>query len=122
MEHGTWPEAYGFKFITPDKTIVISGDTRPCENILKYSKGVDILIHEVYYKKGYDTKDEFWRVYHAKNHTSTYELAELANKTKPGLIILYHELFWGATEEDLLNEIKKIYKGNVVVGKDLDIY
>ena len=122
VEHGTWPEAYGFKFITPDKTIVISGDTRPCENILKYSKGVDILIHEVYYKKGYDTKDEFWKVYHAKNHTSTYELAELANKTKPGLIILYHELFWGATEEDLLNEIKKSYKGNVVVGKDLEIY
>ena len=122
VKHGTWPNAFGFKFTTPDKVIVISGDTRPCENILKYGKDADILIHEVYYKKGYDTKSEFWRKYHSKNHTSTYELAEIANKTKPKLLILYHILFWGATEDDLINEIKKYYKGNVDVGSDLEVY
>ncbi len=122
VKHGTWPSAYGFRFTTPDKVIVISGDTRPCENIIKFSKGADILIHEVYYKKSYDTKDEFWRKYHSQNHTSTYELAAMAEKSKPGLIVLYHTLFWGAQNRDLLDEIATIYKGKVVVGNDLDIY
>ena len=122
VKHGTWPSAYGFRFTTPDKVIVISGDTRPCENIIKFSKGADILIHEVYYKKSYDTKDEFWKKYHSQNHTSTYELAAMAEKSKPGLIVLYHTLFWGAQNRDLLDEIATIYKGKVVVGNDLDIY
>jgi ribonuclease Z len=122
VKHGSWPNAYGFRFTTQDKVIVISGDTTPCENILKYAKGADILIHEVYYKKGYDTKNEFWKKYHAKNHTSTYELGEIANKTKPGLVVMYHILFWGATEKDLLKEISQKYKGKVAVGKDLDVF
>lgn len=46
--HGTCTNAFGYRFTTPNKTIVISGDTRPCDNILKYSMGADILIHEVY--------------------------------------------------------------------------
>ena len=122
VKHGSWPNAFGFKFFTPDKVIVISGDTRPCDNIIKFSQGADILIHEVYCKRTYDRKTEFWKKYHAKNHTSTYELAEIANETKPGLIILYHILFWGATEQDLLNEISETYQGKVVVGSDLAVY
>jgi len=50
VRHGSWPNAFGFRFTTPDKVIVISGDTRPCDNIVKYGKGADILIHEVYCK------------------------------------------------------------------------
>ena len=122
VKHGSWPNAYGFRFTTPDRVIVVSGDTAPCENILKYSAGADILIHEVYYKKSYDTKNEFWRKYHAKNHTSTYELGTLAQEAKPGLIILYHILYWGASDEQLLLEIAEKYDGKVEVGKDLKVY
>jgi ribonuclease Z len=122
VNHGSWPNAYGFRFNTPDKVIVISGDTAPGENIVNYSKDADILIHEVYYQKGFEGKDKFWKTYHSRNHTSTYELAEIANKAKPGLIVLYHILFWGATDEDLLNEISEKYNGKVVVGSDLDVF
>lgn len=122
VKHGSWPNAFGFRFTTPDKVIVISGDTAPCENILKYSKGADILIHEVYYKKAFDQKDEFWKMYHSKNHTSTYELGKIAKETKPKLVVLYHILFWGATEEDLLKEVRENYDGNVDVGSDLEVY
>lgn len=122
VPHGNWPNAFGFRFTTLDKTIVISGDTRPSENLLKFAKGADILIHEVYSKEGYDTKTEFWRKYHAKNHTSTFELAEIAEKVKPGLLILYHTLYWGSTDQDLLDEISTIYDGKVVVGVDGQIY
>lgn len=117
--HGSWPNAFGFRFTTPDKTIVISGDTRPCENILKYSKGADILIHEVYSFNRWTKRNEFWKKYHAANHTSTYELGELAAKSQPGKLILYHVLAWGDSNKDLLNEISEKYKGEVIVGQDL---
>jgi ribonuclease Z len=122
VEHGSWPNAYGFRFTAPDKVIVISGDARPSDNIVKYSKGADILIHEVYYKKGFDTKPEQWKEYHSTHHTSTYELGEIAKESQPGLIIMYHILYWGATDEQLLKEISEVYDGKVVVGSDLDIY
>ncbi|MDB4582260.1 MBL fold metallo-hydrolase [Draconibacterium sp.] len=117
--HGSWPNAFGFRFTTPDKTIVISGDTRPCENILKYSKGADILIHEVYSYNRWTKRNEFWKKYHEANHTSTYELGELAAKSQPGKLILYHVLAWGDSNKDLLNEISEKYKGEVIVGQDL---
>lgn len=122
VNHGSWPNAYGFRFTTPDKVIVISGDTAPCENIVKYSKNADILIHEVYYQKGFEEKDKIWKTYHLQNHTSAYQLGEIANEAKPKLLILYHILFWGATEDDLLKEISEKYDGNVVVGTDLAIF
>ena len=81
-----------------------------------------ILIHEVYYKAGYDTKTEFWKKYHSQNHTSTLELAEIANKTNPGLLITYHTLCWGGTAKQILNEISTLYKGKISVGSDLGIY
>jgi ribonuclease BN (tRNA processing enzyme) len=122
VKHGTWPNAYGYRFTTPDKVIVISGDTAPCENIIQYSRGVDILIHEVYYKKAFDEQDEFWKRYHSINHTSTYELAEIASETRPGLLVLYHTLFWGGSEQEILEEIAQGYDGKVVVGADLQVY
>lgn len=120
--HGSWPNAFGFRFTTPDKIIIISGDTKPCENILKYSEGADILIHEVYSKTGFEKKDDFWKKYHANNHTSTYELGELAAKVKPDLVIAYHTLYWGSTDQDLLDEIAKKYDGKVVIGQDGNIF
>lgn len=122
VPHGSWPAAWGFRFTTPDKIIVISGDTAPSDKVIEYAKGADILVHEVYSKKGFDVRSAFWQNYHSKQHTSTLELGEIANKVKPGLVVLYHVLDWGATEQELLDEIATNYKGKVVVGRDLDIY
>lgn len=122
VKHGTWPNAFGYRFRTPDKVIVISGDTAPCDNIVEYSQGADILIHETYSTKAFNAKDEIWKRYHASNHTSTHELAEIARKTKPGLLVLYHILFWGSSEQEILEETTQYYDGRVVVGADLQIF
>ncbi len=122
INHGSWDNAFGYRFVTPDKTIVISGDTRPSQNLIRYSEGADILVHEVYSQAGFDKKTEVWKKYHATHHTSTYELGEIAKKTKPDLLILNHILFWGATEEELLDEISQIYDGLVSIGSDMMIY
>ncbi len=118
VAHGSWTNAFGYRFTTPDKTIVISGDTRPCENILTYSRNADILIHEVYSYNRWTKRNEFWKKYHAANHTSTLELGELASKAKPGKLVLYHLLFWGDSEEDLIREMATKYDGEVIVGRD----
>jgi len=122
VPHGTWPNAWGFRFTTPDRVIVISGDSAPSEKIIEYASGADILVHEVYSRAGYEKKSESWKMYHTAHHTSTLELAGIARQAEPGLVVLYHILFWGATEEELLDEISGIYKGKVIVGRDLDVY
>ncbi|MBL7110899.1 MAG: MBL fold metallo-hydrolase [Bacteroidales bacterium] len=122
VEHGTWPNAFGFKFTTPDRTIVISGDTKPCEKLIEMSTGADILVHEVYSVKGFEEKDPVWKTYHAAHHTSTHELGRIASQAKPGLVVMYHVLSWGATDKELLEEIKTIYDGKTVVGNDLNIF
>jgi ribonuclease BN (tRNA processing enzyme) len=121
VKHGSWP-AFGFKFTTKDRTIVISGDTAPFDGLLKYYKNCDVLIHEVYLKKGFNKRPANWEKYHSSVHTSTYELAEIAAKAKPGLLILYHQLFWIGNDEELLLEIQEKYDGKVVSGKDLEVY
>jgi ribonuclease BN (tRNA processing enzyme) len=120
--HGTWPNAWGFRFTTPDRIIVISGDTAPTEKIIEYAKNADILIHEVYSKAGFEKRSDSWKDYHSLHHTSTYELGEIASKTNPELLVLYHILFWGASEKELTDEIGEKYKGKVIAGRDLDIF
>jgi ribonuclease Z len=122
VPHGTWPNAWGFRFTTPDRVIVISGDSAPSEKIIEYASGADILVHEVYSHAGYEKKTESWKAYHSEHHTSTLELGGIARRADPGLVVLYHILFWGASEEELLDEISGIYDGKVIVGRDLDIY
>ena len=122
VNHGTWKNAYGYKFITEDKTIVVSGDTAPSEKLIEISSGADILVHEVYSQSGFNRRNEVWQRYHASHHTSTIELAEIANKAKPKLLVLTHILFWGSTEEEILKEIQSVYPGEVSIGEDLSVY
>ena len=121
VRHGSWP-AFGFKFITPDRIIVISGDTSPVDSILEQAEGCDILVHEVYAVKGFNKRSADWQKYHANVHTSSLELGKIARKTRPGLVVLYHQLFWGTTEEELLEEVRSVYDGQVVSGNDLDVF
>ena len=122
VTHGSWPNAWGFRFTTPDKVIVISGDCKPSPKVVEYATGADILVHEVYSQAGYETKSADWKAYHSVHHTSTLELAEIARKAEPGKVVLYHILFWGSSEAELLQEIQTVYSGEVHVGADLDIF
>lgn len=122
VRHGSWTYAFGYRFKTPDRSVVISGDTTPTATVVDACQGCDILIHEVYSQAGWAKREPAWQKYHAEFHTSSRELAELAAKARPGLLVLYHQLLWTSTEEELLNEVRKGYKGKVVSGRDLDVY
>ena len=122
VSHGSWPQAFGYKFSTPDRTIVISGDTAPSDRLVEIAKGCDILIHEGYSQAGFDRREPDWQAYHSQSHTSSLELAEIASKVRPGLLILHYQLFWGTSEADLLAEVQSRYAGRVVSGRDLEVY
>jgi ribonuclease BN (tRNA processing enzyme) len=122
VNHGSWPQAFGFVFTAPDRKIVISGDTVPFESAVEKYHGCDVLIHEVYSAVSFEKQSPEWQKYHSNFHTSTRELAEIATRVKPGLLVLYHQLFWGRSEEEMLMEIREIYDGTVVSGRDLDVY
>lgn len=122
VEHGGWPEAYGFHFITPDKRIVISGDCTWSARLIDVAKNCDVLVHEVYSVDGWSRRPAKWQTYHKNFHTSATQLADVATKTQPKLLVLYHQLIWDSTEEKLVKEITTHYKGKVVSGKDLDVY
>lgn len=122
VKHGSWDEAYGYKFETPDKTIVISGDCTFSQSIIEACQGCDILVHEVFSEEGLSKRPPQWQNYHTKFHTSSSQLAEIANQSKPKLLVLTHELVWSSTPEKLLDEIKTKYSGKVVFGNDLDTF
>lgn len=122
VEHGSWEHAFGFRFDTLDRVVVVSGDTTPSRNLIENAKGCDVLIHEVYSQSGFDRREPQWQRYHSRFHTSTTELARIAETVQPRLLILYHQLLWGSTEGELLDEIRRGYDGIVVSGRDLDVY
>jgi ribonuclease BN (tRNA processing enzyme) len=122
VEHGGWPEAFGFHFITPDKRIVISGDCTWSARLIEVAKNCDVLVHEVYSLDAWSRRPPKWQTYHKNFHTSTLQLADVATKVQPKLVVLYHQLIWDSTEEKLLKEVTDHYKGKVVSGKDLDVF
>mgnify|MGYP000353449540 FL=1 len=122
VQHGQWDNAFGFVFQTKDKKIVISGDCTYSENLIKYAKDCDILVHEVYSDAGLKKRTQRWQDYHSTFHTSTYQLADIANQVKPKLLILNHQLTFGTSLQSLLDELRLKYAGPVVNGADLDVF
>ena len=121
VPHGSWTHSFGFRFETPDRVIVISGDTTPSDELVRAAKDCDTLVHEVYSAVTYNDRPDVWKKYHAVFHTSTVELAAIASQIQPRLLVLTHQLFWGQSEEGLLTEIRDLYDGEVISARDLDI-
>jgi ribonuclease BN (tRNA processing enzyme) len=121
VAHGQWTHAFGYRFDTPDRSIVISGDTSPSAELMKQCQPCDVLIHEVFTPNAPSPAMTDWPAYSAKYHTTTDQLAEIGSRTKPGLLIMYH-ISGRAPDEQLLEEIQKTYHGKIVIGKDLEIY
>ena len=113
-------ESYGYRFDTADETIVISGDTSPSQETIDACNGCDVLIHEVNSIAWLATRPPAFREFAAKYHTTTQQLADLAGRAKPKLLILYH--VQAASPEEALAEMIARYSAKVVVGRDLDVY
>ena len=136
VSHGTL-ESYGFKFTTPDRMILISGDTATLEIVAEKALGCDILLHEVEYTAGLAAREPKWQKYHREVHTLSVDLAEIAKKARPKLLVTYHRIYhmeiqdntvdvgaeMARRNEAILEEIRNAgYEGPVVNGMDLDVF
>ena len=125
-----FPENYGYRFDTADRSVVISGDTSFSQATIDACHGCDVLIHEVQTKEWLARRPPAFQSYSAKYHINTTGLAELATKAKPRLLILYHASIvlrpglnpQASSPEQLLKEMSSGYSGEMVVGRDLDVY
>ncbi|MGY0216057.1 MBL fold metallo-hydrolase [Endozoicomonadaceae bacterium StTr2] len=122
VAHGDIEPAFGYRITTPDKVIVISGDTAYFDGMAEHARGADILIHEVICEAALNKQSDPWKKYFSSTHTLTSELARLANKIKPKRLILTHVLYYEMSPQAALEEVKLRYNGNVVLAEDLDIY
>jgi ribonuclease BN (tRNA processing enzyme) len=126
-QHEEMADSFSYRFDTPDRTIVISGDTAPTQALLDQSRGCDVLIHEAYSMMACHNALRPSPEFRRRHHTSSTELAEIANKAKPGVLITYHRSRMGeespSSDQDvLIEEIRRAYKGRIVAANDLDIF
>ena len=122
VAHGEWPQAFGYRFETPDRIIVISGDTSPSKELIANCQPCDVLIHEVQSTTYNVETIPDWPAYRARYHTTTDQLADIANRTKPGLLIVYHNAANEPGLQEILRQIQLTYHGRVVIGHDLDVF
>ncbi|HEX7878486.1 MAG TPA: MBL fold metallo-hydrolase [Candidatus Eisenbacteria bacterium] len=127
VPHGSWKYAYGYRIDTPDRSIVISGDTAYSPLLLEMSRGVDLLIHETYplayLKPEPRPNGELWPEYMHTFHTSDVEVGKLAAAARPKMVILHHVVWMGGSEAELIQGVRKGgYDGPVLIGADLGRY
>jgi ribonuclease BN (tRNA processing enzyme) len=121
--HGSWTHAYGYRFETKDRVVVVSGDTSASNAIARACDGCDVLVHEVYWSRGLASlRNPDVMAYHQSHHTSGADLGKLAAKAKPKLLVLTHQLFTSSDHEPLLQEVRQHYDGPIVSGNDLDVF
>ena len=121
-------ESYGYRFDSADRSIVFSGDTNPTQATIDACNGCDILVHEVLTHDWLSRRKDF-EGYAAVHHTTTSQLVELATKARPKLLVLSHTSLTLRPAVDsersppavMLREMAG-YAGQVVVGRDLDVY
>jgi ribonuclease BN (tRNA processing enzyme) len=127
VNHGDVAQAFGYRIETPERVIVISGDAAPSQSLIDSCNGCDVLIHEAYSMLTYNAVSPAYQEYRRKHHTSSQEIAEVAKKARPGLLVLYHRANPGGVgrpnpEQALLDEVRQLYSGKVVIGRDLDVF
>lgn len=130
VPHGAAKPAYAFRFDTPHRSIVFSGDTSRSDNLIKLAKGADVLVHEVLNLDGVDAISgvagagrDALKHHIIEAHTTAEEVGQVAAEANVGTLVLTHFVPTGLPEYDRpdlwLEGVRKHYDGKVIVGEDL---
>jgi ribonuclease Z len=111
--------AFGYRIEYKGHSVVLSGDTRYSENLIRYAKGAELLIHEVAIAP--DTLSKSDPKYHIlAHHTTPEQAAKVFNQVRPKLAAYSHIVnIYAQKEDDILKRTKAIYAGPLILGKDL---
>ncbi len=128
VQHAPVFPAFGFRFDTPDGSVVFSGDTGPCENVVRLAQGADVLVHEVIEiellmeRVSRQPNRESVRNHLASSHSAPEEVGAIAKRAGVRTLVLSH-LVPGdlePTEEEWEARVHPHFDGEVVCGVDLD--
>ncbi|MBS0528640.1 MAG: MBL fold metallo-hydrolase [Proteobacteria bacterium] len=119
---------FAYRFDTPDRSIVISGDTAPSDALVELARGADILVHEALYAPGIDAlaarvpNATTFKEHLLASHTSTSDLGKIATRAGVKTLVLSH-LVPGddplITDEMWSEDIRRDFDGEIIVGRDL---
>ena len=126
VDHGELIKpAFGFRVDYDGRSVVVSGDTRFSENLIRHATGADLLIHQVAMAKDeLLAKSERVRVILA-HHTKPHEAGTVFARAKPKLAVYYHFVLQGdptvpaPTEKDVEDATRTTYSGPLVLGEDM---
>ncbi len=124
VDHAPVEYAFGFRFDSEGASLVISGDTAPCEALVRAAMGVDILVHDAWLKPAAEPArgrmspeqaEEFVRR-RDRYHTDSHDVGKVAARANPKLLILTH---LGPIDTRLMAEHVSADFDRFVVGEDL---
>ena len=123
VDHKPVKYAYGFNFIYKNKKLTISGDTKPCENVMKYGQKADVLLHEVFID-GEIMKTNKMRTTKTlhnvrKYHTPSTLVGKIAKIARCKKLVLTHLVPTNFNEKKLINVVKTDFGKNPIIGRDL---
>jgi ribonuclease Z len=119
VDHKPVQYAFGYRFESGGQTVVISGDTRPNANLIRYAKGADVLVLEAYLPEHFDKVDTPEMAARLKSyHTSAEEAGEIAAAAGVKTLVLTH-LIPANADETFRERAARKFKGTIVVGRDL---
>jgi len=121
VDHTPIKPAFGYRIDYAGRSVVLSGDTRVSENLIRYVQGVDVLVHEVvapetFQRAGAPPERAKSVIAH---HTTPEQAGEVFARTKPKLAVYSHISLPTATEQDLIPPTRKTYAGPLELGEDL---
>ena len=121
VDHTPIKPAFGYRIDHAGRSVVLSGDTRVSENLIRHAQGVDLLVHEVaspetFQRAGAPPERAKSVVAH---HGTPEQAGEVFSRTKPKLAVYSHIVLPTATEQDLLPSTRKTYSGPLELGEDL---
>ena len=123
VDHKPVKYAYGFNFFQQKKKLTISGDTKPCENLMKYGQLADVLLHEVFVESEIypfskmRTKKTLHNV--KAYHTLSTIVGKVARITRCKKLVLTHFVPTKFNEKKLIDVVTKDFGKKPVIGKDL---
>ena len=123
VDHFPVKHAYGFNFYNNNKKLSISGDTKPCENLMKYAQLADVLLHEVYIEGEIQPVTKMRSVKTLHNvkayHTTSNQVGKVASLTRCKKLVLTHFVPTKFNKKTLQSVVKKDFGKNPVIGEDL---
>ena len=123
VDHKPVKYAYGFCFTNNNKKLTISGDTRPCENLMKFAQKSDVLLHEVFIEgeikktNKMRTKKTLHNV--QSYHTTSSEVGKVAFITQSKKLVLTHFVPTRFNKTNLKQIVKKDFGKDPIIGEDL---